>query len=165
VAEVVCLVAGRLHLCGVREAGDCGKDGQQWRRGTFYSRGERWALNAWWALTLAYALKRRLPAAGQSCCRCSYSAWEARRRASGDDEAVTQSLTGGYVVSHAPIRGSPSPPPPPPRGQGLDRVRRMKKHTPPDEIFVWRAQLGGIFCASARKWRLGGFSGGEWRCS
>jgi hypothetical protein len=24
-----------------------------------------------------------------------------------------------------------------PRGQGLDPVRRMKKRTPPDEIFVW----------------------------
>jgi hypothetical protein len=102
--------------------------------GAFYSRGERWALNWWQALTSARAPKQRLTAGGQSCHRCSYSAREARRRASGDEEGVGQSLTVGHAASHAPSQHPRSPT----RGQGLDRVRRMKN--------VWRRmefQFGG----------------------
>jgi hypothetical protein len=43
-----------------------------------------------------------------------------------------------------------------PHEQGLDRVRRMKKNAASDENHIWGARLGGIFCAGAPKWRLGG---------
>jgi hypothetical protein len=43
---------------------------------------------------------------------------------SGDDKASVVTLIVGHATSHAP---SWRPRSPPPRGQGLDRVRRMKK--------------------------------------
>jgi hypothetical protein len=42
-------------------------------------------------------------ATGQSCHRCSYSAREARRRASGDEASVVP-LTMDHTASHAPSR-------------------------------------------------------------
>jgi hypothetical protein len=56
--------------------------------------------------------------AGQSCRQCSYSAREARRRASRDDEASVVPLTVGHAASHAPSRRPRSPPPPPWTGFG-----------------------------------------------
>jgi hypothetical protein len=54
-------------------------------------------------------------AAAQSYRRCSYSAQEARRRASGDDEPSVVSLIVGHATKHTPSRRPRSPPP-------LDRV-------------------------------------------
>jgi hypothetical protein len=48
-------------------------------------------------------------AAGQSYHRCSYSAREARKRASGDDEPSVVPLTVVHAVSHAPSRRPRSP--------------------------------------------------------
>jgi hypothetical protein len=48
--------------------------------------------------------------AAQSCRRCSYSAREVRRQASGDDEASVVSLTVGHAAKHAPSRRPRSPP-------------------------------------------------------
>jgi hypothetical protein len=48
-------------------------------------------------------------AAVQSPRRCSYSAREARRQASGDDEALVVSLTVGHTAKHAPSRRPRSP--------------------------------------------------------
>jgi hypothetical protein len=44
------------------------------------------------------ALLRKAAAGAQ----CSYSAWEARRRVSGDDEPSMVSLTVGHAASHVP---------------------------------------------------------------
>jgi hypothetical protein len=65
---------------------------------------------------------------------------------SGDNEASTQSLIVGHIASHVPSRRPRSPPS---RGQGSDRLRRMKKNTPPNKNQIWGARLGGIFCTGA----------------
>jgi hypothetical protein len=70
-------------------------------------------------------------AAGQSCRWCSYSAREARRRASGDDEVSVIPLIVGHAASYVPSRRPRSPSPL--RGQDLDRVHRMKTCVAPDE--------------------------------
>jgi hypothetical protein len=119
-AEVVRLVAG-LHLGGVGELWR-GEDDEERRENVVRrgcpamapgedfigpASGGRARVARIYASPCSEATARC--AAGQSCRRCSYSAREARRRTSGDDEASVVSLTVGHAASHAPSRRPRSP--------------------------------------------------------
>jgi hypothetical protein len=124
VAETVRLVAG-LHLGGVgklrRGGGEEERRENVVRRGCLAmapgedfigpASGGRARVARIYASPCSEATARC--AAGQSCRRCSYSAQEARRRASGDDEVSVVSLTVGHAASHMLSRRPRSPPPPP----------------------------------------------------
>jgi hypothetical protein len=64
-------------------------------------------------------------------------------------------------------RAQPAPPLPPPlpRGQGLDRVRRMKTCVAPDEKTHGGRDWARFSVSAPPNAIWGAFRGGEWRCS
>jgi hypothetical protein len=98
--------------------------------------------DVWHEFTATRGPTRRFPTPMQDCHRCN--AITRHGRQGGDDNVLVLSLTGGHTAL---------------RGLGLDWVDRTNPCVAPDGKLIWRAQVGGIFCAGATKRRLGALGG------